>query len=421
MTDDLARLPQMIERAIAALNKATTAAEVLDVQMQAGVAYTAAKAAAQFARMKDAHDTVVAACRKVMGDALVIEARAQCRLADEYDAAQERGEVQKAGGDRKSKIIIPNENNDPTVTDIGLTSKQVHAARKVRDAEKTKPGIIRRTVEEKLQAAQEPTRAAINQVIEKTIAPPQEPVRDVRTAHVSKPAAQAPAGKAAAERPQTTDVEKLQADIATLKAEIAALKVENARLKETGLIDAATLPMTAQQKLAAALRQQQRLFEQTVNAEVRRRIDTADDHVREQLKKCRQQLFYFERDRGKNVFTEQQFRHLEILCHPDSTLSTELCTKLLQTLIENKKRLARPEIDYSKVEAAITQYAADRNEVRHDHVWKAIVAAVPAVDDRRGGTEHFPIIRECIVHRLEKLGFTASRSGSTFHRRSTNH
>jgi hypothetical protein len=212
VTNDLARLPQLIEQAIAALDKATTAAEVLDVQMQAGVVYTAAKAAAQFARMKDAHDTVVNACRKVMGDALVIEARAQCRLADEYDAAQERGEVQKAGGNRKSKIIIPNENNDltvnETVNDIGLTSKQVHAARKVRDAEKKKPGIVRMTVEQKLKTKEEPTRASINRVIEETIAPPREPVRDVRTDHAVKPAVQAPVDKPATapptpEQPQT--------------------------------------------------------------------------------------------------------------------------------------------------------------------------------------------------------------------------
>jgi hypothetical protein len=48
------------------------------------------------------HGTVMAACRRTMADALIIEGRAQCRLADEYDAAQERGEVNKAGGHRLS-------------------------------------------------------------------------------------------------------------------------------------------------------------------------------------------------------------------------------------------------------------------------------------------------------------------------------
>jgi hypothetical protein len=52
---------------------------------------------------------------------------AKCRLADEYDAAQERGEVKKHG---RRKSDIPNENITPDVTDIGLTSKQVHEARR---------------------------------------------------------------------------------------------------------------------------------------------------------------------------------------------------------------------------------------------------------------------------------------------------
>src|ERR1700751_3140577 len=52
---------------------------------------------------------------------------AKCRLADEYDVAQERGEVKKHG---RRKSDIPNENITPDVTDIGLTSKQVHEARR---------------------------------------------------------------------------------------------------------------------------------------------------------------------------------------------------------------------------------------------------------------------------------------------------
>lgn len=60
-------------------------------------------------------------------DALEIESMAKRRLADEYDAAQGRGEVATAGGD-KSKI--PNE-NFATVADIGLTHKEIHEARAV--------------------------------------------------------------------------------------------------------------------------------------------------------------------------------------------------------------------------------------------------------------------------------------------------
>ncbi len=50
---------------------------------------------------------------------------ARSRLVDEYDDAQDRGEVAKADGD-KSKI--PNE-NFATAADIGLTYKDIHEAR----------------------------------------------------------------------------------------------------------------------------------------------------------------------------------------------------------------------------------------------------------------------------------------------------
>lgn len=36
----------------------------------------------------------------------MIEARAKMRIADEYDAAQDRGEIQKPGGDR-TNIVGP--------------------------------------------------------------------------------------------------------------------------------------------------------------------------------------------------------------------------------------------------------------------------------------------------------------------------
>jgi hypothetical protein len=64
--------------------------------------------------------------------------RGQARLADEYDAAQERGEVAKQG---QRIDLIPEGNQVPTPADIGLTAKQVHEARQVRDAERLAPGL----------------------------------------------------------------------------------------------------------------------------------------------------------------------------------------------------------------------------------------------------------------------------------------
>ncbi len=104
---------------------------------------------------------------RAQADALEIEAMAKRRLADEYDAAQERGEVETAGGNRMS--IIPAGNNGllqkAKVEEIGLTAKQVHKARQIRDAEAADPGIIRRTLDEKLECGEEPTKAAVKQAV----------------------------------------------------------------------------------------------------------------------------------------------------------------------------------------------------------------------------------------------------------------
>jgi hypothetical protein len=194
-----ATLPRLIEQAAAALAAATTAAEVLDAKDKADVAYTAAKTAARFATAKGAHDTIIAACHKAMGDALLIEKTAQCGLADEYDAAQERGDVQKPGGDRQS-INVPDENNDvPTVKDVGLTRKQVYEARAVRDAEKKHPGIVRKNIEDKLKTGREPTRADIKRAIAPApaSAPAQTHEPDNRSVLAPKPT---PSQKALKER-----------------------------------------------------------------------------------------------------------------------------------------------------------------------------------------------------------------------------
>jgi uncharacterized protein YjiS (DUF1127 family) len=80
--------------------------------------------------------------------------QAACRLADEYDAAQQRGEVAGANdGRRRSQTerlpsaadigltrkqvheatMFPVKNKVATVADIGLTRKQVHEARRGTD------------------------------------------------------------------------------------------------------------------------------------------------------------------------------------------------------------------------------------------------------------------------------------------------
>ncbi len=169
-----ATLPSLIEQAAAALAAATTAAEVLDAKNKAGFAYATAKAAARLAEVKNAHDAVVAACHKAMGDALIIQAAAQCRLADEDDAAQERGEIAKSGQQDRVRDRVPNGSTIQTTAEVGLTRKQVFEMRAVRDAEKERPGVVRKAVEDRLEAGRGPTLADVNRAIAPAPAQPRE-------------------------------------------------------------------------------------------------------------------------------------------------------------------------------------------------------------------------------------------------------
>ncbi|MCK1431148.1 hypothetical protein [Bradyrhizobium sp. 87] len=101
-------------------------------------AYTAAKLQARLAKAKKAHDELICAAYRAQGDALNIEARAKRRLADEYDAAQARGEVARLG-DNLPRVTTRNASK-PTAADVGISRQEFHEARQIRDAEKRHRG-----------------------------------------------------------------------------------------------------------------------------------------------------------------------------------------------------------------------------------------------------------------------------------------
>lgn len=166
-------LPALISSAAGRLASATTAAEVLDARDAASVAYDAAKKAARLARAKGAHDQLIATAHRAQADALEIEAAAKRRLADEYDAAQERGEV-ATQNDGRRPVGVPDGNAKPTVADIGLSRKDIHEARALRDAEAADPGIVRRTLDARLAAGEEPSKAAVRRAVADVLPRPVE-------------------------------------------------------------------------------------------------------------------------------------------------------------------------------------------------------------------------------------------------------
>lgn len=158
-------LPGLIERAATMLSGAKSAAEVLEAREAAGLAYDVAKRAARLRSAKAAHDDLVAAAHRAQADALEIEAAAKRRLADEYDAAQARGEVAR-GSVRTDIVADPNDVRPATAADLGLRRDQIHEARQLRDAEAADPGLVRRTLDERLECGKAPTRSALRRAAE---------------------------------------------------------------------------------------------------------------------------------------------------------------------------------------------------------------------------------------------------------------
>jgi hypothetical protein len=96
-------LPTLIDRATAALESARSSGEVLEARDMARMAYDAAKSAARIMKAKQAHDSLIADVHRSQAHALAIRARAEMRLAEEYDAAQESEHARSVGRPEKGR------------------------------------------------------------------------------------------------------------------------------------------------------------------------------------------------------------------------------------------------------------------------------------------------------------------------------
>lgn len=130
--------------------------DVMAARLLAAGAYDQAKAAAGYAQRFGAAERLVGKARRLQGEALLIEAQAKVRLADEYDAAQAAGEVASRGRPKN----VP-EGNIITASDAGISRKEIHEARSLRDAERETPGIVERAIAARLEAGLEPSRASL--------------------------------------------------------------------------------------------------------------------------------------------------------------------------------------------------------------------------------------------------------------------
>ena len=100
-----------------------------------------------------AHASAPGTAAAPCADALVIEAQAKRRLADEYDAAQANDEVARCGANRHTHQELPRAKS------LNLSHPRMHEYRELRDAEVADPGIVRRVVDEAVANREEPTKA----------------------------------------------------------------------------------------------------------------------------------------------------------------------------------------------------------------------------------------------------------------------
>lgn len=288
--NEIEQLPRLIQRAVTALNKATTAAEVLEAKEHAGAAYDAAKRVARLERLKDAHGEILRTCRKMQADALMIEARAQCRLVDEYEAAQERGEALKSGerlrsgrgrGHKGESSLLEGKRGKYRVADIGLTDKQVYDARKVSAVERASPGVLRKTLDDLLAAGGELTRKGVLRAAEATVSPKPKPAGDEKP----KPPLRGESLELRNEKIVALFDRGLTPAQVAVETDVHLRNVhqilEHERIRREAqaepIIDPSTLSKSAQEKLAVAIRQHQRRldleFEQRLGSEIKRRVD----------------------------------------------------------------------------------------------------------------------------------------------------
>lgn len=233
-------LPQLVDHAAAALSNARSAAEVLEAKDAAGFAYDTAKRAARLAKAKSAHDELISAAHRAQADALEIEAQAKRRLADEYDEARINGTA-SAQGQRTD--LLPDEKKVATAAELGLTHKEIHEARLIRDAEKAEPGIVRRTLDEKLARGEEPTRSAVRRAAEAKLQRSVDRLRRIQESVRRLEAEKAP--------PLTAEQRALQVKVFGTQED----RTISARIREiVELADEQPTPAEAVQRIPPALR-----------------------------------------------------------------------------------------------------------------------------------------------------------------------
>lgn len=143
-----------LELAVRRAQALLTTGDIDRARIVADSVYVRAKTEAEFARKHGAATHLIDKARRLMADALIIEATSLAALADRVDSQQAAGEVNAGGRPRRDA-------HSASVKDVGLSRDLLYRARRFRDCENEQPGIIARTIENQFSAGRMPSRASI--------------------------------------------------------------------------------------------------------------------------------------------------------------------------------------------------------------------------------------------------------------------
>jgi hypothetical protein len=144
---------RMIGRAMQALDNARTLADTVR-------AMKLAQAAKELAKIANAANAA-------RGDCLRIEVLAQIRIVEEYDAAQQRGEVAGEGGDHRSITALSADSDRlPTLEDLDLDRRRMS---EWRDMARAGEDAALQVISDALDHGREPTKAAVRRAIKEGV------------------------------------------------------------------------------------------------------------------------------------------------------------------------------------------------------------------------------------------------------------
>jgi hypothetical protein len=157
MTEKLPAIIHSIDNRIA---KASTINEIKAIKIEIAKYLDDEKRTERLVKAKKASEEAKQELYFIRAELIKRKMMADIRIADEYDAAQCRGEVAGHGGARNFKVAAC-DLEKITLTDVNLTKQEIYDARQARNAEKIKPGITNEILVQQIKKDRSPTEAEL--------------------------------------------------------------------------------------------------------------------------------------------------------------------------------------------------------------------------------------------------------------------